>query len=102
MSDGLRLLAFEPATNYTVAVTGTTQSTSVDPNRTAYRIVVKPGSAVGVFVSASIGAQAVSSSNGMYLPVGAIEVLAKGNADRINLIGDGGTATVYLTVGEGV
>lgn len=95
-----RVLPFAPAINYTIAATAASSSTAIDAYSMACRIV--NSGAVGIFVSFSTGAGAVTVANGTYIPAGATEVLTKGANTHINVICASATATVYVTVGEGL
>lgn len=95
-----RVLPFAPAINYTIAATAASSSTAVDAYSMACRVV--NSGAVGIFVNFTTGAVAATITNGTYIPAGGIETFTKGAATHINVICSSTTATVYVTVGEGL
>jgi len=93
-------LPFTPsATTQSIAATTTSASATVIANQPCVRVYnVGPSIA---FVRFTAGASTALVTD-MPVAAGAIELFTKGDADTVSAITASGTATIYLTVGEGV
>ena len=84
-----------------LAATTTSGSTNVVINKDNDSIRLYNAGPNDVCVHFDIGTTAAVTTN-MRIPVGGVETFTKGKADHIAAICATGTATVYITTGEGM
>jgi len=85
-----------------LACTGTSASVTLSSAGAANNgLRVYNSGTVTAFIRATSGASTASVSTDMPIPPGIVEILSKGQADTITGITNGGSATLYLTPGEG-
>jgi hypothetical protein len=96
----MKMFSFFPAGTVSLAATAASGSTALDAYAKVVRLYNKgPNTA---FIKFGIGATTATTSD-MPLPSGAIETFSKDRADTIAAIcAATETATIYITVGEGM
>lgn len=97
--DPFRPVAFD-TTGATKTLSGSTNSSFVTLLSQRQIRFYNAGS-VPVFVRWGVGAQTAVAATDMPIAPGAIEVFSKGDADTLAGITASGTATVYITAGDG-
>jgi hypothetical protein len=97
---------FAPKRGETVNIAATATSASVtlsDSATNSSNMRVYNAGPSTVFLRVGVAAQTASATADMPIPAGGVENFYKGKADTVAAVcASGGTATVYLTPGEGV